>query len=436
MVKYLYCDKCGGYYVLNPGESPQDFSDKCECGGHLILGEMAEKTEEEKLKELADKQVASERNREFVSFSIGFYTAVVIGIIIGSCSIFLIPTSSSFSPIIFSLFAFGGSGFITSLIIKKDAKIPSTIIPKKIDNNPQFKRAYAGMIASMTLGGLIELTQGVISAGHVDVSTITFLIDIILGIAFFMILGLILGFIGGFIGVFIRDILSKVKSSYFPSEKPSEENDTNSHDIIVNSPIQESSTNSKDIKTPKTIFRKKFSSLQKLLIVFAVIFILLLGYASLNGFFEPKSHYNSKGVSFDYPSKYVVDTSIYPDFKDTSDLEFLSSIVTVALDNKDDLGFVVYKLNPSKGKDAMITFVSSMATSDNGIIVSQNNVKVDNTDGHEVVSSDYGNKQVPTTKFVYFTKNNVDYLIIFYSNNLEKMQSDINIIINSFHVTY
>ena len=83
MVKYLYCDECNGYYVLNPGESPEDFSDKCECGGHLILGEMAEKTEEEKLKELADKQVASERNREFVSFSIGFYTAVVIGIIIG-----------------------------------------------------------------------------------------------------------------------------------------------------------------------------------------------------------------------------------------------------------------------------------------------------------------------------------------------------------------
>lgn len=32
---YLVCEKCGGYYKLKPGESPEDFSDKCECGGNL-----------------------------------------------------------------------------------------------------------------------------------------------------------------------------------------------------------------------------------------------------------------------------------------------------------------------------------------------------------------------------------------------------------------
>lgn len=32
---YLVCDKCKGYYTLQPGESPDDFSDKCECGGKL-----------------------------------------------------------------------------------------------------------------------------------------------------------------------------------------------------------------------------------------------------------------------------------------------------------------------------------------------------------------------------------------------------------------
>ena len=32
---YLVCDRCGGYYELQLGESPEDFSDKCECGGHL-----------------------------------------------------------------------------------------------------------------------------------------------------------------------------------------------------------------------------------------------------------------------------------------------------------------------------------------------------------------------------------------------------------------
>jgi hypothetical protein len=32
---YLVCEKCGGYYKLQDGESPDDFLDKCECGGDL-----------------------------------------------------------------------------------------------------------------------------------------------------------------------------------------------------------------------------------------------------------------------------------------------------------------------------------------------------------------------------------------------------------------
>lgn len=34
-MSYLVCDNCGGYYELQPGETPDDFSDKCECGGNL-----------------------------------------------------------------------------------------------------------------------------------------------------------------------------------------------------------------------------------------------------------------------------------------------------------------------------------------------------------------------------------------------------------------
>lgn len=32
---YLVCDKCNEYYKLQPGESPDDFIDKCDCGGNL-----------------------------------------------------------------------------------------------------------------------------------------------------------------------------------------------------------------------------------------------------------------------------------------------------------------------------------------------------------------------------------------------------------------
>ncbi|MBF4474620.1 hypothetical protein [Methanobacterium formicicum] len=36
---YLVCDKCGSYYELQLGESPNDFTDKCECGGNLKCGQ-------------------------------------------------------------------------------------------------------------------------------------------------------------------------------------------------------------------------------------------------------------------------------------------------------------------------------------------------------------------------------------------------------------
>lgn len=32
---YLVCQKCGNYYQLEPGESPDDFTDKCDCDGQL-----------------------------------------------------------------------------------------------------------------------------------------------------------------------------------------------------------------------------------------------------------------------------------------------------------------------------------------------------------------------------------------------------------------
>lgn len=35
---YLICDKCNGYYELQPGESPEDF-DYCQCGGALLYAD-------------------------------------------------------------------------------------------------------------------------------------------------------------------------------------------------------------------------------------------------------------------------------------------------------------------------------------------------------------------------------------------------------------
>lgn len=44
---YLVCDACGGYYELQEGEKPEDYSDECECGGKLHYQESLEDPEEE-----------------------------------------------------------------------------------------------------------------------------------------------------------------------------------------------------------------------------------------------------------------------------------------------------------------------------------------------------------------------------------------------------
>ncbi len=40
---YLACDNCRGYYELQRGESPEDFCEKCECGGDLTFTPLIEK---------------------------------------------------------------------------------------------------------------------------------------------------------------------------------------------------------------------------------------------------------------------------------------------------------------------------------------------------------------------------------------------------------
>lgn len=44
---YLVCDACGGYYELQEGEKPEDYSDECECGGKLHYTDSLEDPEEE-----------------------------------------------------------------------------------------------------------------------------------------------------------------------------------------------------------------------------------------------------------------------------------------------------------------------------------------------------------------------------------------------------
>lgn len=43
---YLICNECEGYYELESGETPENFSNECECGGKLRYADNLPKTEE------------------------------------------------------------------------------------------------------------------------------------------------------------------------------------------------------------------------------------------------------------------------------------------------------------------------------------------------------------------------------------------------------
>ncbi len=49
---YLICDKCGGYYELQPGESPDQFTDSCDCGGKLKYFENLESSDTKNMEEM------------------------------------------------------------------------------------------------------------------------------------------------------------------------------------------------------------------------------------------------------------------------------------------------------------------------------------------------------------------------------------------------
>lgn len=56
---YLICDECEGYYELSPGESADDFSNICECGGNLKFTENLPVKEEKpkpRMKSISNRQ--------------------------------------------------------------------------------------------------------------------------------------------------------------------------------------------------------------------------------------------------------------------------------------------------------------------------------------------------------------------------------------------
>lgn len=91
---YLECEKCGGYYKLQPGESPEDFSDKCQCGGKLKYVEDLELIDKSENK----RQSFSENLRSLVNkrnlIVIGFLSLIIVVISIISMQNVIVTNST------------------------------------------------------------------------------------------------------------------------------------------------------------------------------------------------------------------------------------------------------------------------------------------------------------------------------------------------------
>lgn len=95
-MSYLVCDKCSGYYELQPDESPEDFSDECECGGTLKYSLYKELTNEESNKsEFYEKETIFPNKTSTEKIASKYKNRTSIGIFISIISIigafFFIP---------------------------------------------------------------------------------------------------------------------------------------------------------------------------------------------------------------------------------------------------------------------------------------------------------------------------------------------------------
>ena len=99
---YLECQNCGGYYELQPGESPEDF-DKCECGEKLkytksipginqsedLVSDNAENLD----KNLKTKQTSTNKKRNLIIIGILTLIIIAIPIIYSSHALTQTPTN-------------------------------------------------------------------------------------------------------------------------------------------------------------------------------------------------------------------------------------------------------------------------------------------------------------------------------------------------------
>ena len=180
---YLVCDSCKGYYELQEGESPEDFSDKCECGGKLEYIKKIERSEDN----------IKKKNSSTVNDKIGKINLKSVGIGAVLSSILLILILS-----IGKLFLNYQEDYLTGAMVVMLILAPliGGFTSSYLCGKCNYKYGILNSIISILLYNLVVLVFNVFYLKTtIDMSSyifIAFLIEIC-------------GIIGGVLGIFIKN---------------------------------------------------------------------------------------------------------------------------------------------------------------------------------------------------------------------------------------
>mgnify|MGYP005837945409 FL=1 len=135
--------------------------------------------------------------------------------------------------------------------------------------------------------------------------------------------------------------------------------------------------------------------------------------------------YNANGISFSYPSNWMVYTPDEVDPAEIVNLKTTAGEVSI---------LTVYRESTSLSTDELKQ-VWYDVMSNSGNILSDNTITVDGVEAFQITSSYSSSGTSGEQQIVGFVKNGKKYILLFTSSDIDSIQSDIDTIVNSFKTT-
>ena len=142
-----------------------------------------------------------------------------------------------------------------------------------------------------------------------------------------------------------------------------------------------------------------------------------------------KNHYSDGNISFDYPEGW----NVTPNNSSTSSSQF-NLIVTVSKDENNSLSIFEENLGTQNFTYSVASWRANII--ENGLIYYEGDLTVDNSSAYEFMANYKPGDKVFTIRGIAFQKNNTGYYLMFvFDDALLNYKSEMDKVINSFHVT-